>query len=140
MKYLVLSDYGLLDKNCDKIKYLISKISGLTNSINHDFGKIRIDLYNSFPIKTILIFHNVIILMKSVVNKNKNKCYCNIVFEKCSYKYKCQKQYFQMNVCVLQMLYYDRIDVSEGIDFNKINTSKECNICQHWYKKGKVTN
>ena len=73
MKYLILSDYGLLDKNCDKIKYLISKISGLTNSINHDFRKIRIDLYNSLPIKTILIFHNVIILMKSVVNKNENK-------------------------------------------------------------------
>ena len=38
------------------------------------------------------------------------------------------------------MLYYDRIDVSEGIDFNKTNTLKECNIYHHWYKKGKITN
>ena len=30
------------------------------------------------------------------------------------------------------MLYYDRIDVSEGIDINKISTSKECNICLCW--------
>ena len=27
------------------------------------------------------------------------------------------------------MLEYDRIDTSEGIDINKINASKECDIC-----------
>ena len=31
------------------------------------------------------------------------------------------------------MLKYDRIDVSEGIDINKINASKECDICHYWY-------
>ena len=31
------------------------------------------------------------------------------------------------------MLYYDRIDVSEGIDVNKTNESKECDICHYWY-------
>ena len=31
------------------------------------------------------------------------------------------------------MLYFDRIDVSEGIDSNKINASKECDICHYWY-------
>ena len=30
------------------------------------------------------------------------------------------------------MLYYDRIDVSEGIDINKTSKSKECDICQCW--------
>ena len=40
---------------------------------------------------------------------------------------------FQMNVCILQMLYYDRIDVFEGIDFNKTSESKECDICLYWY-------
>ena len=29
-----------------------------------------------------------------------------------------------MNVCILQMLYFDRIDISEKIDFNKTSTSK----------------
>ena len=29
-----------------------------------------------------------------------------------------------MNVCILQMLYYDRIDVSEGVDINKTSESK----------------
>ena len=31
------------------------------------------------------------------------------------------------------MLYYDRIDVSEGIDVNKTSVSKECDICHYWY-------
>ena len=33
----------------------------------------------------------------------------------------------------IKMLYYDRIDVSEGIDVNKTNKSKECNICNYWH-------
>ena len=33
------------------------------------------------------------------------------------------------------MLEYDRIDISEGIDFNKTNLSKECDICHYWYFK-----
>ena len=28
---------------------------------------------------------------------------------------------------------YDRIDISEGIDVNKTNTSKECDMCHYWY-------
>ena len=31
------------------------------------------------------------------------------------------------------MLEYDRIDVSEGIDINKTNASRECHICHYWY-------
>ena len=31
------------------------------------------------------------------------------------------------------MLYYDRIGVSEGIDFNKTRESKECDVCHYWY-------
>ena len=31
------------------------------------------------------------------------------------------------------MLYYNKIDVSEGIDINKSNKSKECTICHYWY-------
>ena len=33
------------------------------------------------------------------------------------------------------MLEYDRIDISEGIDINKTNLSKECDICHYWYFK-----
>ena len=33
------------------------------------------------------------------------------------------------------MLEYDRIDISEEIDVNKSNLSKECDICHYWYLK-----
>ena len=39
----------------------------------------------SLPIEKILTFHNVIILIKSVVIKNKNDYYYNIFLEKVSY-------------------------------------------------------
>ena len=35
----------------------------------------------------------------------------------------------------MKMLEYDRIDISEGIDVNKTNLSKECDICHYWYFK-----
>ena len=33
------------------------------------------------------------------------------------------------------MLEYDRVDISEGIDVNKINLSKEWDISHYWYLK-----
>ena len=33
----------------------------------------------------------------------------------------------------VKMLYFDRIDVSEGIDVNKTSASKEYDICDYWY-------
>ena len=31
------------------------------------------------------------------------------------------------------MLYYDRIDISEGIDLTKSNDTKECKTCHSWF-------
>ena len=31
------------------------------------------------------------------------------------------------------MLYFDRIDVSEGVDVNKTSALKKCGICLYWY-------
>ena len=55
-------------------------------SISHNFSRIRTDSYNSLPIKKILTFSNVIMLIMPVVNKNQNNYYCNIFLEKGSYK------------------------------------------------------
>ena len=33
------------------------------------------------------------------------------------------------------MLWYQKIDVSEGIDVNKISASKECELCHFWFFK-----
>ena len=100
-KHLVLFDYGLLDYgygffDCeyDKIKYLTSEKSGITDSINHNFGKIRIVSYNSLPIQKILTFHNVIILIQSVLNKNETQYYYNTLLAKGLYKDKSDTTYF----------------------------------------------
>ena len=87
-------DHRLFGKICDKIKDLISEKSGITNNINHNFRKVRIDSYNSLPIEKILTFHNVIILIKSVINKNKNEYYFNIFLEKDSHKDTSNTWYF----------------------------------------------
>ena len=65
------------------VRIRFDKIDGFIMVLN---GKIK-DL-------VLLAFHNIIILIKSVVNKNKNKYYYNRFLEKDLYKYKSYKQYF----------------------------------------------
>ena len=52
------------------------------------------DKYYPQIIEKILTFHNVIILIKSVVNNNKNEYYYNIFLEKGLYKGKSDTRYF----------------------------------------------
>ena len=77
IKHFVLLDYGLFDKLCDKISY----------KLKYNFLPIL------FNIEKISTFDNVIILMKSIVNKNKNNYY-NVFLEKSSYKDKSNAKYF----------------------------------------------
>ena len=65
IRYLVWFDEWC-DKIWDRIKYL--KNEKITDSINHNFAIIKIDSYNSLPV-------DVVILIKSVVNKNKDENY-----------------------------------------------------------------
>ena len=39
----------------------------------------------------------------------------------------------QVSILVIKMLQYGRIDVSEGIDFDKTSKSKDCMLCHYWY-------
>ena len=86
IKHLILFDYGLFSNICDKIKYLVSKKVALQIVL-------IIILEKSELTQEILTFHDVIILIKSVVSKNKSKCYYNIFLEKGLCK--------SMNVCIL---------------------------------------
>ena len=92
-RYLVLFAPWLYDAIHNRIRYLIIEKSGITDSINHNVARIRIDSYNSLPIEKILTFH-VIILIKSFVNKNNNNYYHNIFLEKGSYEDKSYTQFF----------------------------------------------
>ena len=73
IRYLVLFGPERYDTIYDRIRYLISEESSITYSISHDFAKIRIDSCYPLPIEKTMTSHNVIILIKSVVNKNKSK-------------------------------------------------------------------
>ena len=93
-KYLVLFDYSYCDKTGDKIKYVISEKSGITDSINHNFARIRIESYDYLPVEKILTFHNVIILIKSVANTDTSNYYYKIFIEKVLYKDKSNTECF----------------------------------------------
>ena len=83
----------LHDEISNRIKYLINEKSSITDRINYNFAIIRIDSYNSLTIEKILTFRNVMILIKSVINENKNKYYY-IFSQKGSYKDKSDTRYF----------------------------------------------
>ena len=53
--------------------------------------------------------------------KNRNHCYYHKVFFK------------KFHVNTIKMLYYDRIDLSEGINVNKTSASNECHISHYWH-------
>ena len=101
IRYLVLFGPERYDAIYDRIRYLISEKSGITYSISHIFAKIRTDSCNTLPIEKTLTFHNVIILVKSVVNKNKSKYYYNIFWEKSLHGDKSNAKFFEINVCIL---------------------------------------
>ena len=44
--------------------------------------------------------------------------------------------YLKNKLCIKCIL-YNRTDVSEGIDDNKANKSKECDICHYWHFSNK---
>ena len=60
--------------------------SSITYIFSHYFAKIKVYSYDSLPIEKTLTLHNVIILIKSVLNKDKNHYYYKIFLEKCSYQ------------------------------------------------------
>ena len=100
-RYLVILGPSWFDEICNSFKYLINEKKGIADSISYNLAIIRLDSYNSFPIEKILSFHNVIILVKSIVNKNKSEHYYSMFLEKGSFKDKSNTRYFQINVFML---------------------------------------
>ena len=68
IKHLVLFDYGLFDKICDKIEYLISKKVVLQIVLIIILERLELIYIILYQLKKKLTFNNVIILIKSVVN------------------------------------------------------------------------
>ena len=86
-RYLTLFGSEKYDAIYDIIIYLISLKSGITSIFSHYYEKIKVDSYDSLPLEKRLTLHNVIIHIKSVLNKDKNHYYYKIFLEKCSHQW-----------------------------------------------------
>ena len=58
----------------------------MTYVFSFNYARIKIDLYGSLSLEKTWTLHNVIINIKSVLNKDHIHCRYNIFFEKCSYQ------------------------------------------------------
>ena len=85
-RYLVLLGSEKYNSIYNRIKYLISIKSGITYIISHNYAKIKVDSYDSLPLEKTMTVHDVIIIVKSVFNKDKNNYYNNIFLEIASYE------------------------------------------------------
>ena len=85
-RYSTLFGSENYDTVYNRIRYLVSLKSGITYIFSHNFAKIKVDFYDSFAIQKILTLHNVIILIKSVLNKDENYYYFKIFLEKRLYQ------------------------------------------------------
>ena len=63
--------YLTLFSSYNRIRYLRSLRRGITYIFSNSFAKIKVDSYDSLPIEKRLTLHNVIIHIKSVLNKDK---------------------------------------------------------------------
>ena len=70
----------LYDSIYNRIRYLVRVKSDITYVLFPNYAKIKVESYDSLPLVKILTFHNIIILIKSVFNKDKKKKYYQNVF------------------------------------------------------------
>ena len=77
-RYLVLFGSERYDFIYNRIKYLINVKSSITFIIPNNNAKIKVDSYDSLPLERTMTFHDVIILIKSVFNKDETNYYYDI--------------------------------------------------------------
>ena len=71
-RHLVLFGPRKYNAIYNRIRYLISQKIGITYVFSHNYARIKIDSYDSLSLEKALTLHNVLILIKSVFNKNQN--------------------------------------------------------------------
>ena len=122
-KYLV---FDLIDENKEVFKKYTELWDGIKNEIetingsevgeyDKDFMKIKFDTDDDLPLNKQLKLHVLTIAVRSVFQDEGNFC-PQVYLGECLYELRIE---------------YDRIDISEGIDVNKTNAAKECDICHY---------
>ena len=85
-RYLVLFDPKKYDVIFNMIRYLKGVKCDIKYVFCHNYASIKVDSYDSLPLKESLTLHNVITHIKSVLNKDQNHYYYNTFLEQCSYQ------------------------------------------------------
>ena len=85
-KYLKLFHSEKYDAIYNKIRYLTSLKRRITDVFSRYYSRNKVDFYHSLTIEKLLTLRDIVILIKSVLNKDKSHCYCKIVLEKCTYQ------------------------------------------------------
>ena len=80
--------------------------------------KIQFDSNDDLPLHKMLKFGILTIITRNILEQD-GKYYPQVFLDDCLYE--------------IQILEYERIDISEGIDVNKSGKLKECDICHYWY-------
>ena len=86
IRYLLFSGGEKYEFIYTRIRYLTGQKSSITYVTSHNYAKINVDSYSPLSLEKALTFHRVILLIKSVFDKDKSIYYCNIFLEKSSYK------------------------------------------------------
>ena len=82
IRYLVLFGREKYHDIYNRIRCLISQTRGITYNFSHNYAKKKIDSFDSLPLEKTFTLHVVVILIKSVFNKDQNLYYYNTFFKK----------------------------------------------------------
>ena len=96
----------------------MKEVSNDEYNYEKDYMKIKFNSDDDLALNKPLKFHLMTITIRSVFEEDSN-FYPQLFLDDTFYE--------------LNMLEYEKIDISEGIDVNKTNLSKECDICHYWY-------
>ena len=77
----------------------------------HYYAKIKVDSYDSLLIEKIFALHNIIIPIKSVLDKDQNQYYYNKFLEKCTYQL--AKKQSQISFDIIVMLRFGKTKVTK---------------------------
>ena len=95
-----------------KIRDLIRSVTKNLDDYGEKYVKIKFNLDNEIPLNKMIEIPSMITVLRDVLMKITN------VIHKC---------FSQMSILIIndiKILYYDRIDISEGADVNKTGASK----------------
>ena len=104
---------------------------GKENDYEKTYMKIKFSSDDDLQLDKPLKFHNMTITMRSVFEED-GKIYPQVFLDDTLYKLSTLNVNCKQCIKILE---YNKIDIWEGIDVNKTNLSKECDICHHWYLK-----